>query len=567
MRLLLQTYEFQLVYKPGKELHIADALSRAPEVQQFVDDSSQFSDENVNMLVLSAVLVPTSHEKFIAATLQDPTLKAVLPHVQNGWPEHRKSCSPATKLFWQHRSDFSECDGLLLKVEQIVVPVSLQSDVLRQIHAGHLGISMCIERAKLTVYWPNYVDQITNMVEGCDVCQLHRHQNSSQPTFPVPIPDYPFQKVAADLYEIAGVHYLLAVDYFSKWPCAVVLKNITSASVIAELTRFFIDFGIPEQLVSDNGKQFDSAEFRQFCHRFNIRQTTSSPEYPRSNGLVERTVQTVKESFIKSQSDGKTLLDTLQVLRSTPLGNGLPTPAVILQRRNLRGGLLFTSQQLQTKHISDSFVKEKLLNRQATQFFNSAGRKKCLAPLSVGVPVRVRVSHKWIPGIVQSVCSELNSYVIFTNCGRLFRRNRHAINVDKFRCRQLLQQGPDVSLIPSSPATPVNSLPAPKSLNFLEEWQASTPVVPSPPLAHPAVVGIGVPAIEAPEDFMEAFHGFEEMELNPQPARRRGRPKRSRSAHHASTSSPGLPENCSLSADRSHQLVTRSGRPYGLFSQ
>ena len=253
--------------------------------------------------------------------------------------------------------------------------MALQSDVLRQIHAGHLGISKCIERAKLTVYWPNYVDHITNMVEGCDVCQLHRHQNSSQPSFPVPIPDYPFQKVAADLYEIAGVHYLLAVDYFSKWPCAVVLKNITSASVIAELTRFFIDFGIPEQLVSDNGKQFDSAEFRQFCHRFNIRQTTSSPEYPRSNGLVERTVQTVKESFITSQSDGKTLLDTLQVLRSTPLGNRLPTPAVILQRRNLRGGLLFTSQQLQTKHISDSFVKEKLLSRQATQFFNSAGRK------------------------------------------------------------------------------------------------------------------------------------------------------------------------------------------------
>ena len=184
--------------------------------------------------------------------------------------------------------------------------------------------------------------------------------------------------------------------------------------------------------------------------------------WPRSNGLVERTVQTVKESFIKSQSDGKTLLDTLQVLRSTPLGNGLPTPAVILQKRNLRGGLLFNSQQLQTKHISDSFVKEKLLSRQSTQFFNSAGRKKCLAPLSVGVPVRDRVSHKWIPGIVQSVCSEPNSYVFFTNCGRLFRRNRQAINVDKFRCRQLLQQGPDVSLIPSSPVTAVSSPPVRK---------------------------------------------------------------------------------------------------------
>ncbi len=80
------------------------------------------------------------------------------------------------------------------------------------------------------------------------------------------------------------------------------------------------------------------------------------------------------------------------------------------------------------------------------------------------------------------------------------------------------------------------------------------------------MVGIGVPEIEAPEDFMEAFHGFEEMELNSQPARQRGRPKRSRSAHHASTSSPGLPAIRSLSADRSHRLVTRSGRSYGVSS-
>jgi hypothetical protein len=225
------------------------------------------------------------------------TLQVVLSFVRNDWPEHRKNCNAATKLFWQHRHDLSECNGLLLKGEQIVVPASLQSDVLRQIHDGHLGISKCIERAKLTVYLPRYTDQVTNLVEGCDKCQEHRHQNPAQPSYPVPIPEYPFQKVAADLYEIRGVHYLLVVDYFSKRPCAVPLKTITSASVITELKRFFIDFGVPEQLVSDNGKQFDSAEFRQFCNALNIRSTTSSPEYPRSNGLAERMVQTVKESL------------------------------------------------------------------------------------------------------------------------------------------------------------------------------------------------------------------------------------------------------------------------------
>ena len=397
MRLLLQTYDLQLVYKPGRELHIADALSRAPDNRQFVEDSSQFSDESVNLLALSVVLAPTSQEKFLAATSADPTLQAVLSLVRSGWPDHRKSCSAATKLFWQHRHDLSECDGLLLKGEQIVVPASLQPDVLRQIHDGHLGISKCVERAKLTVYWPRYIDQVTNLVEGCAKCQENRHQNPAQPSYPVPIPDYPFQKVAADLYEVRGVHYLLVVDYFSKWPCAVPLKTITSAAVITELKRFFIDFGVPEQLVSDNGKQFDSAEFRQFCNALHIRSTTSSPKYPRSNGLVERMVQTVKESFIKSQSEGKTLLDTLQVLRSTPLGNGFPTPAVILQRRNLRGGLLFTPQQLKSKNFSSTFVREKLEQRQASQFFYSAGRKKYLSPLAVGNPVRVRVLKNGSP--------------------------------------------------------------------------------------------------------------------------------------------------------------------------
>ena len=95
-----------------------------------------------------------------------------------------------------------------------------------------------------------------------------------------------------------------------------------------------------------------------------------------------------------------------------------------------------------------------------------------------------------------------------------FRSNRQAINVDKFRCRQLLQQKQDVSL-PSSPAKAANLFPVRKSLNFLEEWQAATHIIPPPPPAHPAVVEIAVPETEAPEGFMEAFHGFEEMELNP----------------------------------------------------
>lgn len=73
-----------------------------------------------------------------------------------------------------------------------MVPVSLQCDVLQQIHAGHLGIFMCIGRAKLTVYWPRYIDQITNLVEGYDVCQKHRHRNPFQcRSLNIPLRNFP----------------------------------------------------------------------------------------------------------------------------------------------------------------------------------------------------------------------------------------------------------------------------------------------------------------------------------------------------------------------------------------
>ncbi|KAI9559465.1 hypothetical protein GHT06_013457 [Daphnia sinensis] len=156
----------------------------------------------------------------------------------------------------------------------------------------------------------------------------------------------------------------------------------------------------------------------------------------------------------------------------------------------------------------DTVVKEKLQNRQASQLFNSAVQKKYIALLSVGAPVRIL-------GIVQSICSEPNSYTLcITDCGRLFRRNRQAINVHKSRCRQLLQQEKDVPR-PSPHTTAPKFLPVWKSLSFLEEWQSAPRIIVPQPPAIPAIPETSVPENEDPEDFMDVFHGFEELRLGP----------------------------------------------------
>lgn len=282
--------------------------------------------------------------------------------------------------------------------------------------------------------------------------------------------------------------------------------------------------------------------------------------------MAERTVQTVKESFLKSKGEGKTLLDILQVLRSTPVGNGLPAPAVLLQKRNLRGGLLFTKRTLEFQNVHEKAVKVLLQRRQANQSFNSSARSKALSNLLAGTPVRVRVSKKWIKGVMKSVCPEPNSYIVSTDCGRLFRRNRQAMNVDKVALRQVqttphLQSCSNVSPRLFNPPTVTRD-----SRVFMDDW---TPGVEAPTTFRPVNLN---PTVEQPEeanvetveDFMEAFHGFELGSTHQTPRCARFPSRRS-----SSTEARGVFPSPDRSP-RSHSMcsrdirVTRSGRPYGI---
>jgi len=88
--------------------------------------------------------------------------------------------------------------------------------------------------------------------------------------------------------------YLIAVDAHSKWPEVVQMKTTTATQTIIVLRQMFCAYGIPEQLVSDNGPQFSSTEFAQFCSANGIKHIRVAPYHPSSNGLAERFVQTFK---------------------------------------------------------------------------------------------------------------------------------------------------------------------------------------------------------------------------------------------------------------------------------
>ena len=90
----------------------------------------------------------------------------------------------------------------------------------------------------------------------------------------------------------------IAVDAHSKWPEVVPMTTTTSTHTIAVLRQTFQAYGLPQQLVLDNGSQFSSSEFAAFCAVNGIKHVRTSPYHPLSNRLAEHTVKSFKPEEI-----------------------------------------------------------------------------------------------------------------------------------------------------------------------------------------------------------------------------------------------------------------------------
>lgn len=136
----------------------------------------------------------------------------LITYCSEGWPEKSQLPGPL-KVYWPERSDLTIQHGLLMKGNRLVVPLSMRIGVLERLHDAHQGITKCRERAKSSVWWPGLSQQLDEVVKKCPTC-IKECINPAKPVIPSELPDHPWQKVAADLFELKGHPYLLVIDYF-----------------------------------------------------------------------------------------------------------------------------------------------------------------------------------------------------------------------------------------------------------------------------------------------------------------------------------------------------------------
>ena len=185
--------------------------------------------------------------------------------------------------------------------------------ILKQTHGGSCGShsggrSLAIRIKKLGYFWPTIADDSEQFTLKCDKCQRHApmiHQ-PTQKLSTISSP-YPFMKWSMDVVgplvpsRPAQLRFLLVLtDYFTKWIEAEAFSNVTSATVTSFIWKNIIcRHGLPYEIVTDNGPQFMSKMFNEFCVKWKIKIKPASPRYPKCNGHVEAANKTIMNNLKK----------------------------------------------------------------------------------------------------------------------------------------------------------------------------------------------------------------------------------------------------------------------------
>ena len=477
--LRLQRYNIDVTYKPGKQMYVADHLSRAflkdtsPEDEQFQVFALEVEELNpFNVLKINNEKLP----KLRNATNQDPVLQTLKSLVLTGWPEQREQVPIHARAYWNYKEELTLYNGILFKNDRIIIPTSMRAEITVKAHSSHQGIQASIRKAKDLVFWPGMCKDIEESVTKCEVCAQFQTKNVKEPMQSQEIPDRPWSRVSSDLFSLNSKDYIVLVDHYSDFIEVAELRDSTSAAIIQFLKEQFSRHGIPDVLVSDNGSQYTSQEFTMFSRKWEFKHVTSSPTYPKSNGKSEAAVKVAKRIFKKAlREDGDPWLSLLDQ-RNTPTEGVNVSPVQRLMSRRSQTLLPVSSKLLHPKVAEH--VKEKLkCKRQKAKSYHDRGAK-VLPELDIGQDVRVagQRDKNWQPGTVVNKLSD-RSYTVQVN-GEVVRRNR--VDLRSKRDGGAVEDTPDLQeaaedLLVGGPPTQISASQSKASVKVSDQTNTNMP--------------------------------------------------------------------------------------------
>ncbi|XP_067212257.1 uncharacterized protein [Linepithema humile] len=314
--LALQNYSFKITHRPGSRMAHVDALSRQTMY--------------VSTLPLERIL------EF--QQLQDPTLKQI-----------------ALDLEYRDNKKFKLIEELVYRKgddrDRFAVPESMVNAILKTYHdeLAHCGYEKTVQGIQQTYWFPALRKRVRDYIYNCIVClsadasthrlegELQIEEAPNEPFTIIHVDHFGPLQTTADGYK----HVLITIDAFTRFTSLFPVKSTSSKEVCIHLSTLFNFFGIPEEVVTDRGSAFTSAEFSNFLAERRIKLRKVAVASPWANGKVERVNRFIKSSLaklVKLPDEWKEKLQTLQYVINNTFHTALRcSPSKILFGFDQRG--------------------------------------------------------------------------------------------------------------------------------------------------------------------------------------------------------------------------------------
>lgn len=331
--LILAAYVFDIEYV-GTHSNGADILSRLPVNEKCAEEPPEqtYLHFATNAMLLDCEIIRRE-------TARDPLLSRVYGYVENGWPKavDVKQLEP----YLTRKDELYIEIGCVMWGPRLVVPESCRQAVVRELHEPHMGIVKTKAYARSYVWWPGLDEAVEAVCRECVTCAAVAPAPPSAPPAPWRWPHSPYERIHLDfLGPIDGQTYLVSIDARSKWIEAFKMTRTTAETTIAKLRESWSRWGIPKQVVSDNGPPFTSKLFKDFLTSNGVYQMFSAPYHPASNGAAENAVKIIKNVIKKARRDridpDLAIQRYLLIYHNTPHSTTGESPARLLQGRRLR---------------------------------------------------------------------------------------------------------------------------------------------------------------------------------------------------------------------------------------
>ena len=497
-------YKFAIKHTPGRghagpdaasryptEPCSAVACSRTPDVskafldvlrhQPTSDDAGTSQTIHAAMLKDIAAAQTTSSDSLRAITwelvkkeaLVDRTCVELVRLIESGFTATRTELPDHLKPFWQMRHELYHIEGVPFLEHKMLIPSALRTEVLDSLHSAHQGEVGMKNSARRRLFWPGMDAQIAQRRAQCRTCAGMSPSQAKEPILDSPSSEFPFEVTCCDFFELAGHHYLVYVDRYSGWSEIAKVPSTAFQTLVANLRRWFTQWGVPKTLETDGGPPFSGRQFGAFMEQWGVQHRQSSAYYAQSNGRAELAVKAAKR-LLRDNTSSSGELNTdgvtraLLQYRNTPLRGIEDSPAEIIFGRRLRDGLPTpTSSRPEWKRLR--ILREMSAARLHARVVDRYNQHtKELRPLNVGDVVLIQnqagaCPRRWdLTGVVVEKLDNRQYRIKVHGSGRITLRNRRFIRllhpfVDTERKATVTVRPPSVPLSPSLLTQPMTT--------------------------------------------------------------------------------------------------------------